>query len=222
MNKNEKFTLAGNAGLMEGQIDYPKNDTPVGVALVAHPHPLYGGTMDNKVAVTLARTFASLGYVVARINFRGVGASEGVHDHGHGETDDMAILHAWMTEKYPGLPVALGGFSFGTFVQSKLAQRLVAAGTPAERLVLVGSAAKKWDMADIPADTILIHGENDDTIPLIDVLDWLRPQEIPVIVIPGADHFFHRKLQHIKSWVTQLWRRPGDVASTETDTSAAD
>ena len=222
MNKNEKFTLAGNAGLMEGQIDYPKNDTPVGVALVAHPHPLYGGTMDNKVAVTLARTFASLGYVVARINFRGVGASEGVHDHGHGETDDMAILHAWMTEKYPGLPVALGGFSFGTFVQSKLAQRLVAAGTPAERLVLVGSAAKKWDMADIPANTILIHGENDDTIPLIDVLDWLRPQEIPVIVIPGADHFFHRKLQHIKSWVTQLWRRPGDVANTETDTSAAD
>jgi alpha/beta superfamily hydrolase len=209
MNKNEKFTLAGNAGLMEGQIDYPKNDTPVGVALVAHPHPLYGGTMDNKVAVTLARTFASLGY-------------EGVHDHGHGETDDMAILHAWMTEKYPGLPVALGGFSFGTFVQSKLAQRLVAAGTPAERLVLVGSAAKKWEMADIPADTILIHGENDDTIPLIDVLDWLRPQEIPVIVIPGADHFFHRKLQHIKSWVTQLWRRPSDVADTETDTAAAD
>ncbi|MEV4782089.1 alpha/beta hydrolase [Burkholderia sp. LMU1-1-1.1] len=222
MNKNEKFTLAGNAGLMEGQIDYPKNDTPVGVALVAHPHPLYGGTMDNKVAVTLARTFASLGYVVARINFRGVGASEGVHDHGHGETDDMAILHAWMTGKYPGLPVALGGFSFGTFVQSKLAQRLAAAGTPAERLVLVGSAAKKWDMADIPADTILIHGENDDTIPLIDVLDWLRPQEIPVIVIPGADHFFHRKLQHIKSWVTQLWRRRSDVADTETDTSAAD
>jgi len=222
MNKSEKFTLAGGAGQMEGVIDYPQNDAaPRGVALVAHPHPLYGGTMDNKVAVTLMRTFVSLGYVVARINFRGVGKSEGAHDHGKGETDDMAILHAWMSEKFPGLPVALSGFSFGTYVQTHLAQRLAAAGTPAERLVLVGAAAKKWEMAGIPADTILIHGENDDTIPLGDVLDWLRPQDIPVIVIPGADHFFHRKLGHIKSWVMQLWGRSG-LDEAETDTASAD
>jgi alpha/beta superfamily hydrolase len=221
MNKSEKFTLAGAAGQMEGVLDYPKN-APRGIALVAHPHPLYGGTMDNKVAVTLMRTFVNLGYVVARINFRGVGASQGVHDNGIGETDDMALLHAWMTAKYPDLPVALSGFSFGTFVQSQLAQRLAAAGTPAERLVLVGAAAKKWAMADIPADTILIHGENDDTIPLVDVLEWLRPQDIPVLVIPGADHFFHRKLQHIKSWVTQMWHRPTDVAEDETDAASAE
>ena len=221
MNKSEKFTLAGAAGQIEGVLDSPK-DAPRGVALVAHPHPLYGGTMDNKVAVTLMRTFVGLGYVVARINFRGVGASQGVHDHGIGETDDMAQLHAWMVEQHPGLPVALSGFSFGTFVQSQLAQRLAAAGTPAERLVLVGAAAKKWEMAAIPADTILIHGEQDETIPLIDVLEWLRPQDIPVIVIPGADHFFHRKLGHIKSWVMQLWHRPTDVAEDETDTATAD
>jgi len=222
MNKTEKFTLTGAAGQVEGVLDYPHDDAaPRGVALVAHPHPLYGGTMDNKVAVTLMRTFVSLGYVVARINFRGVGKSEGVHDHGQGETDDMAILHQWMTEKYPELPVALAGFSFGTYVQTRLAQRLVDAGTPAERLVLVGAAAKKWEMAAIPADTILIHGENDDTIPLVDVLDWLRPQDIPVIVIPGADHFFHRKLGHIKSWVMQLWGR-GDLTEAETDTASAD
>jgi alpha/beta superfamily hydrolase len=221
MNKNaEKFTLAGNAGQMEGLIDHPQG-APRGIALVAHPHPLYGGTMENKVAVTLARTFVGLGYVTARINFRGVGASEGVHDHGHGETDDMAILYDWMVAKYPGLPVALSGFSFGTFVQSQLQQRLSAAGTPAERLVLVGSAAGKWAMADVPPDSILIHGENDDTIPLKDVLDWARPQDIPVIVIPGADHFFHRKLQHIKGWVTQMWRRSGD-ATLETDAANAD
>ncbi|SHM98943.1 hypothetical protein SAMN05192549_103490 [Duganella sacchari] len=220
MNKSEKFTLAGGAGQMEGVIDYP-GIAPRGVALVAHPHPLYGGTMDNKVAVTLMRTFVNLGYVVARINFRGVGASEGVHDHGKGETDDMGLLHAWMVEKFPGLPVALSGFSFGTYVQSHLAQRLAAAGTPAERLVLVGTAAKKWELAEVPADTILIHGENDDTIPLIDVLDWLRPQDIPVIVIPGADHFFHRKLGHIKSWVTQLWHRPR-LTEAEEDTASAD
>jgi alpha/beta superfamily hydrolase len=220
MNKSEKFTLAGAVGQIEGMLDFPEQ-APRGIALVAHPHPLFGGTMDNKVAVTLMRTFVNLGYVVARINFRGVGASAGVHDHGIGETDDMALLHAWMVEKYPGLPVALSGFSFGTFVQSHLAQRLTAAGTPAERLVLVGAAAKKWEMAPIPADTILIHGELDDTIPLIDVLEWLRPQDIPVLVIPGADHFFHRKLQHIKSWVTQMWHRPTDVAQVETDTASA-
>ncbi len=205
MNKfSEKFTLQGGAGLMEGLLDLPAG-APKGIALVAHPHPLYGGTMENKVAQTLARTFVTLGYVAARINFRGVGASEGVHDHGHGETDDMMILYQHMVQKYPGLPVALSGFSFGTFVQSHLAQRLAAAGTPAERLVLVGTAAAKWEIANVPADTILIHGENDDTIPLIDVLDYARPQDIPVIVIPGADHFFHRKLGHIKNWVIALW-----------------
>lgn len=205
MNKfSEKFTLQGGAGLMEGLLDLPAG-TPKGIALVAHPHPLYGGTMENKVAQTLARTFVTLGYVAARINFRGVGASEGVHDNGHGETDDMMILYQYMVQRYPGLPVSLSGFSFGTFVQSHLAQRLAAAGTPAERLVLVGTAAAKWEIANVPADTILIHGENDDTIPLIDVLDYARPQDIPVIVIPGADHFFHRKLGHIKNWVIALW-----------------
>ena len=212
MNKHsQKITLQGGAGQMEGLIDLPAGE-PKGIALVAHPHPLYGGTMENKVAQTLARTFVALGYIVARINFRGVGASEGVHDHGHGETDDMGILYQHMTQQYPGLPVTLSGFSFGTFVQSHLAQRLAAAGTPVERLVLVGTAAAKWQIADVPADTILIHGENDETIPLSDVFDWARPQDIPVIVIPGADHFFHRKLGHIKSWVIALWQGQKDTA----------
>ena len=216
INKSsEKFVLAGGAGQMECVIDMPA-DAPRGIALVAHPHPLYGGTMDNKVAVTLMRTFVALGYVVARINFRGVGASEGEHDNGIGETDDMALLHAHMTATYPGLPVALSGFSFGTFVQSQLQQRLIAAGTPAERLVLIGSAAGKWQMANVPADTILIHGENDDTIPVKDVFDWARPQDIPVLVIPGADHFFHRKLGHIKNWVIALWKS-GQPSAAEAD-----
>jgi alpha/beta superfamily hydrolase len=207
MNKqSEKFTVAGAAGNMECVLDAP-GEAPRGIALVAHPHPLYGGTMDNKVAQTLARTFVGLGYVAVRCNFRGVGASEGVHDHGHGETDDMELLLAHMRARLPGLPVALAGFSFGTFVQAQLQQRLLARGEPAERLVLVGSAAGKWAMPQVPADSILIHGETDDTIPLAAVLDWARPQEIPVIVIPGADHFFHRKLGHIKTLVTQLWRR---------------
>jgi alpha/beta superfamily hydrolase len=207
LNKfSKKFYLAGNAGKMECLLDLP-DAAPKGIALVAHPHPLYGGTMENKVAQTLARTFVSLGYAAARFNFRGVGGSEGVHDDGRGETDDMAIMMAHMQSEYPGLPVALSGFSFGTFVQAQLQQRLVAEGRPAERLVLVGTAAGKWPMPEVPKDTILIHGERDDTITLQQVFDWARPQDLPVIVIPGADHFFHRKLGHIKNLVVEMWRR---------------
>lgn len=207
LNKfSKKFYLTGHAGKMECLLDLP-DAPPKGIALVAHPHPLYGGTMENKVAQTLARTFVSLGYATARFNFRGVGESEGVHDNGVGEVDDMALMMAHMQEQYPGLPVALSGFSFGTFVQAKLQQRLIAEGRPAERLVLVGTAAGKWPMPEVPKDTILVHGELDDTITLQQVFDWARPQDLPVIVIPGADHFFHRKLGHIKNLVMQLWAR---------------
>ncbi|WP_050476349.1 alpha/beta hydrolase [Herbaspirillum rhizosphaerae] len=208
--QTQPFLIPGAVGQLECALDLPDPEqfaTPRGLALVAHPHPLFGGTMDNKVAQTLARSFLALGYVTVRMNFRGVGKSEGVHDHGQGETDDMALLLAHMRRQYPELPLALGGFSFGTFVQAQLQQRLTAEGAPAERLALVGTAAGKWPMPDAPANTILIHGELDDTIPLSAVLDWARPQELPVIVIPGSDHFFHRKLQHIKNLIVQMWHR---------------
>jgi alpha/beta superfamily hydrolase len=202
----QRFSIAGAAGSLECALDLPDAE-PRGVALVAHPHPLYGGTMDNKVAQTLARAFVAIGYAAVRMNFRGVGKSEGKHDAGHGETDDMALLLTHMQQEYPTLPVALAGFSFGTFVLAQLQQRLIAQGTPAERLVLVGCAAGKWAMPEVPANTILIHGEQDETIPLSAVLDWARPQDLPVIVVPGADHFFHRKLQHIKNFVVEMWHR---------------
>jgi alpha/beta superfamily hydrolase len=168
---------------------------------------LYGGTMDNKVAQTLARAFVALGYASARMNFRGVGRSAGSHDAGIGETDDMAVMHAHLCAHYPNVPVALAGFSFGTFVQAQLQQRLQEQGKPAERLALIGTAAGKWAMPAVPVNTIVIHGEQDDTIPLADVFDWARPQDLPVIVIPGADHFFHRKLHHIKQLLLELWQR---------------
>ena len=209
MNKfSKKFYLTGLAGKMECLLDLPE-DAPRGIALVAHPHPLYGGTMENKVTQTLARTFVSLGYATARFNFRGVGESEGEHDRGHGEVDDMQVMFDHMREQYPGLPVALSGFSFGTFVQAQLHARLAAEGNAEaiERMVLVGTAAGKWPMPAVPEDTILIHGEQDDTITLQMVFDWARPLEIPVVVIPGADHFFHRRLNPIKNLVTQMWRR---------------
>lgn len=204
--QTQRFSITGAAGALECALDLPEA-APRGLALVAHPHPLYGGTMDNKIAQTLARAFVGLGYAAVRMNFRGVGKSEGVHDAGRGETDDMALLLTHMQQQYPDLPVALSGFSFGTFVQAQLQQRLIKQGRPAERLVLVGTAAGKWEVPQVPSNTLLIHGELDDTIPLSDVFDWARPQDLPVIVIPGADHFFHRKLQHIKNFVVEMWHR---------------
>lgn len=206
--QTEHFSLQGAAGNLQCALDRPDTEThaaPIGLALVAHPHPLYGGTMDNKVAQTLARAFTALGYVAVRMNFRGVGKSEGNHDAGMGETDDMELLLTAMRVRFPDLPLALAGFSFGTFVQARLQQRLQENGKPAERLALVGAAAGKWDMPAIPANTILVHGELDETIPLSAVLDWLRPQDIPVTVIPGADHFFHRRLHHIKQHIISMW-----------------
>ena len=204
------FSLEGAAGQLQCARDLPAAadfPAPRGIVLIGHPHPLFGGTMDNKIVVTLARTFNGLGYVAFRMNFRGVGSSEGVHDEGHGEADDMMLLYEHARQAYPELPVALAGFSFGTYIQTQINQRLSERQTPAERLVLVGAAPGKWNLPAVPADTIVIHGEEDETIPLANVMDWARPQDLPVIVIPGADHFFHRRLHHIKNIVTSLWKR---------------
>jgi len=204
--QTKKFFIAGAAGQLECAIDLPAS-APVGLALLAHPHPLFGGTMDNKVVQTLACTFVGLGYATARMNFRGVGRSEGLHDEGRGETDDMAALLAGLRKQYPGLPLALGGFSFGTFVQSQLQQRLAAQGEPAERMVLVSVTAGKWAVDSVPENTLLIHGEMDDVVPLSDVFDWARPQDLPVVVITGANHLFDRKLHHIRNVLAGMWHR---------------
>ncbi len=206
--QTEHFLIPGPAGQLECALNLPDPEIftePLGLALVAHPHPLFGGTMDNKVVQTLARTFLGLGYVTVRMNFRGVGQSEGAHDAGIAETDDMYALYQFMRRRYPDLALVLAGFSFGTFVQSRLHERLQQQGIPVQRMVLVGAAAGKWPMPNIPANSILIHGELDDTIPLQAVFDWLRPQEIPLVVIPGADHFFHRRLAHIKNIISERW-----------------
>ncbi|MHA6824452.1 alpha/beta hydrolase [Ralstonia pseudosolanacearum] len=202
--------IPGPVGNIDVSVDLP-DAAPRGLALVGHPHPLFGGTKDNKVAQTLARTFVGLGYATVRPNFRGVGKTEGTHDNGIGEQDDMLAVLDWMrtqaewSPEVATLPLALGGFSFGSFVVSQVARRLAEAGTPAERLALVGTATSRWDVAPVPADTIVIHGELDDTVPLAAVLDWARPQELPVIVIPGADHFFHRKLHLIRQQIAGAW-----------------
>lgn len=189
--------VAGPAGNIECAVDLPEGGASRGIALVAHPHPLYGGTLDNKVAQTLARAFVELGYTAWRPNFRGVGASEGAHDEGRGEVDDLAAVLAHAKGDRP----VLAGFSFGAAVQARLAQRI-----EPERLVLVGLAVKHLDVPAVPADTLLIHGEEDSTVPLADVLAWARPQNLPVTVVPGADHFFHRRLQVLRGIVANNWK----------------
>ncbi len=178
--------------------------------------------MDNKVAQTLARTFAQLNYITVRPNFRGVGATEGVHDDGKGEAQDLLAVIAWMRDPFNWqgipeleghawphmvgeLPLAMAGFSFGSYVSSYVVKHLEEMHTPPERLIMVGSATGKWDVAPVPKDTIVIHGEVDDVIPLSSVLDWARPQELTVQVIPGADHFFHRKLHCIRDLILRAW-----------------
>lgn len=185
---------------------------PRGIALICHPHPLFGGTNTNKVTQTLARTFANLGYVALRPNFRGVGASSGTHDEGQGESEDMLAVLAEAKHHYGDLPVVLAGFSFGAYVQTRVAQALTVANCPAQRLVLVGTAAghvegaRKYATNAVAKDTIVIHGSADETVPLANVLAWAEPLELPVIVIPGADHFFHRRLHIIREIVTRAWR----------------
>lgn len=206
MPAQERLLLEGAAGAIETLIDHPVA-APRGIALVAHPHPLFGGTMDNKVAQTLARVFSELGYVAIRPNFRGVGDSGGIHDHGEGEADDMVAVAAEARWRFGQRPIALAGFSFGAFVQTRVATLI-----GAERMVLIGLAAgavaagRKYDLGTVPADSIIIHGEKDETVPLANVLDWARPQDLPVTVIPGADHFFHHRLHIIRNIIKGQWR----------------
>jgi alpha/beta superfamily hydrolase len=196
----QRRSIAGPSGALELALNLPEQ-TPRGIALVAHPHPLQGGTMDNKVVQTLAKTFAGLGYVSVRFNFRGVGGSVGVFDDGAGETDDALAALAHARTEYGELPVVLAGFSFGTFIQTRVAQQVTA-----ERMVLIAPAVARFDTTTVPADTIVIHGEEDDVVALADVFAWARPQQLPIVVFPGCGHFFHGRLPQLTRVIVGMWR----------------
>jgi uncharacterized protein len=198
----QRSFVEGPAGRIECAVDKPDGE-PRGAALIAHPHPLYGGTLDNKVVQTLARAFVELGYETWRPNFRGIGESEGAYDEGRGEAEDLAaVFHALQFSN-----VVLAGFSFGAAMQARLAEKLKKENQlKPERLVLVGVAVVHFETPSVPADTLVIHGERDETVPLAAVLDWARPQELPIVLVPGADHFFNHQLHSLRSVVNGSWK----------------
>jgi len=195
----ERRFVAGPAGAIECVLEAPSG--PVrGAAVLCHPHPLHGGTMDNKVVQTLARALRQLGWRTVRFNFRGVGGSAGQWDGGRGEVDDaLAVVDA---VRDAALPLVLGGFSFGGYVAAQATRRLEA---PPARLVLVAPATGHFDLGAVPEDTLVIHGEADDVVPLAATLDWARPQSLPVVVVPGVGHFFHGQLPLLKSIVVRAF-----------------
>jgi uncharacterized protein len=194
----ERLLIPGPAGDIETDILEPA--APLrGIALIAHPNPLQGGTKDNKVVTTLARTFSALGYVAVRPNFRGIGATAGTHDQGIGETDDLIAVAEYAKTRFQTQTLLLAGFSFGSFVQTRVAKRIAC-----ERMVLVGPAVSRFATETVPENTLVVHGELDDVVPLTAVFDWARPQNLPVVVVPGGEHFFHGRL-HLLSQIVTRW-----------------
>lgn len=200
--QTETLIQSGPAGELELAIDRPSG-AERGTAVIAHPHPLFGGTLSNKVVQTLARACVATGWTAVRFNFRGVGQSAGAYDEGRGELDDL--LAVVQTQAGRGALV-LAGFSFGAFVTSHAVARL-AAERELERVVLVGTAASRFEVAPIApelhARTLVIHGEADDTVPLSAAMDWARPQSLPVTVVPGGGHFFHGQLPLLRDLVAR-------------------
>ena len=209
--------IQGAAGDIEIASQVP--ESPRAIAVIAHPHPLFGGTMDNKVVTTLARAFTEGGCATYRFNFRGVGASHGEHDEGAGETDDMARVIEYAREQSASLPLMLAGFSFGGAVATRASCRV-----DFQQLVLVAPGFRrisKHGMGEAPdpndpelgppgrhntGNTLVVHGDLDETVPLSDSIAWATVREVPVTVVPGGEHFFHRKL-HVLREIVARWIR---------------
>ena len=192
----KQFSIAGAAGSLEGIVHLPEGAARA-IAVVAHPLPTMGGTMDNKVAVMLAKTFVELGCVSLRFNFRGVGASEGEFTGGDGEEQDMIDIVRYAREQFgEELPLLLSGFSFGGYVAARAANFL-----HPQHLVLAAPAVGRFAMPAVSSDTLVIHGEYDDVVPLADALEWARPQQLPIVVLPQAEHFFHGRLTQLRDIV---------------------
>jgi len=190
------------AGQLHGRVHLPER-SPIGIAVIAHPLPIQGGTMENKVVTTLANTLVAAGYATLRFNFRGVGESEGEYDHGNGETEDVQAACELMRQEFGDLPLVAAGFSFGGYVQARAAEH-----TRPAQLVLIAPAVGRFAMPPVPANSLIVHGDCDEVVPLTDLLDWARPQQLAIHVLTGAEHFFHRRLGQLQNVVRHNLYQP--------------
>jgi alpha/beta superfamily hydrolase len=193
----------GPAGRLELALDEAGGNVAA-VAVICHPHPLQQGTMQNKVVTTLARTFANLGAVAIRFDFRGVGDSEGSHADGVGERDDAAAVVAYGRERWPGLPLYLGGFSFGGAVALAIAASVAPRG-----LVTVAPPVARLGPGFVPPDCpwLLVHGSADDVVPAGPVVEWAAALAAPprIVQLAGVGHFFHGHLNALSAAVTDFF-----------------
>jgi hypothetical protein len=192
-----KFSIPAPSGVLHGVVHLPQGE-PRAIAVVAHPLPIMGGTMDNKIVTTLVKTFCDLGFIAVRFNFRGVGESTGAYDEGNGEVDDVQSIVQYALDEFGSLPLILSGFSFGGYVQARVAEKI-----NAHKLVLVAPAVGRFAMPQVPDNTLLIHGEMDEVVALSDLFIWARQQHLPIVVVPEATHYFHGYLHHLKAIVSQ-------------------
>jgi alpha/beta superfamily hydrolase len=209
----ERRALPGPAGELEALIETPLDAggqvpvAPPAFAVVCHPHPLYGGTLENKVVHTLARAFNQCGAPAIRFNFRGVGASAGSHDEGRGETEDALAVIGWGRRRWPQSALWLGGFSFGGSVAVRAAGR---AGP--ERLVAVAPGITKLGVAGAAPPAcpwLIVQGEADDVVPPQAVLAWARSLEPrpEIALLAGAGHYFHGRINELRDTVLAFMAR---------------
>lgn len=202
--------IDGPVGSIEIMVDVPSSAAPSGLVVIGHPQPLLGGSAQHKVPHFLAKGFAEAGFVAVRPNFRGVGKTEGTHDAGSGEADDLLSLIYAIRNEHPELPLHLVGFSFGAFVQAKVADALTKAGVPANSVCLAGmpygevEGGRSYDTPKGLANALVIHGEMDERVPLSSVFEWARPSNQVVTVFPGADHFFAGRLHILRSLMLEF------------------
>jgi uncharacterized protein len=202
----ERLSLRGPAGALETIVEDPGATAAASYGVICHPHPLFGGTMENKVVTTLARAMHELGMATVRFNFRGVGASDGDFDQGIGETADADAAANWGAERWPGRTLVIAGFSFGGYVALRLAN-----GRPARQLITIAPAVQLVDRGATAVPQcpwLVVQGDADDVVNPTDVINWVNGLDPKprLVVLPGVGHFFHGRLRELRDAVTDTLR----------------